>query len=497
MSIRSQLLPGVMQCLPKHLLTTVLATVPVNVVPLIRGFVLAGAVGTLAILPMDAQEILPAAQRASIDITVADVLSATGTPSASIAVVRDAKIVYEQAYGASRQSPKTAATPRMRYSIGSISKQFTATAILLLAEERKLSLDDKVEKWFPELTRASEVSVRQLLSMTAGYQDFWPQDYVFTDMLRPTSPRGILDRWARKALDFDPGAKWQYSNTNYTIAGLIVEKVSGIGLFDFLQRRVFTPLGMASVADADVGPLSPTDAQGYMRYALGPLRPAPKESRGWLFGCGQLAMTAHDLALWHVSIINRTVLAESSYRIMQTDALLESGLGSRYGLGVSVEMVNGRRRISHGGAASGYYTWDEIYPDEQTAIVVFTNLYSPAAVDIGGRIATIVFDAADAAATKALNEARQVFRELQKGRIDRTLLTENASAYFSVEALADFAASLAPLGAPAEFVQMHHESRGGMTFRSFRIKGGRKTLTLTTRTLPDGRLEQYLIQPGE
>ena len=254
---------------------------------------------------------------------------------------------------------------------------------------------------------------------------------------------------------------------------------------------------MTSVTDADAGPLGPQDAEGYLRYALGPLRPAPKEARGWLFGCGQLAMTARDLALWHISIINRTVLASTSYRAMQTDVLLENGLGSRYGLGIDVQTVNGRRRISHGGAASGYMTWDEIYPDERTAIVVLTNLYSPAAVGIGARIATVIFEAADLATTKALNEARHIFMELQKGTIDRTLLSANASAYFSIEALADFSASLAPLGTPSEFVQVRHNSRGGMTFRSFQIRCGAKTLVLTTRTLPDGRLEQYQIEPGE
>ena len=210
MPIRTHLRHIEMQHPGRRMLTTFLAPVQVRVVPRFRRFILAAVLGTFGTLPADAQETLSAAQRASIDAAVDDVLSATGTPSASIAIVRDAKVVYERAYGASRLSPKTSATTQMRYSIGSISKQFTATAILILAEEKRLSLDDKVAKWFPELTRAAEVSVRQLLSMTAGYQDYWPQDYVFPDMLKPTTPKSILDRWARKPLDFDPGTKWQY-----------------------------------------------------------------------------------------------------------------------------------------------------------------------------------------------------------------------------------------------------------------------------------------------
>jgi len=155
------------------------------------------------------------------------VLDVTGAPSASIAVVRSGEIVYERAYGDGRVDPRTPATPSMRYAIGSVSKQFTATAVLLLDEEGKLSLDDKVAKWFPQLTGASEVSLRQLLSMTSGYQDYWPQDYVFSDMQRPATARTILQRWASTALDFAPGTKWQYSNTNYVIAAAIVERVTG------------------------------------------------------------------------------------------------------------------------------------------------------------------------------------------------------------------------------------------------------------------------------
>src|SRR5207248_3321201 len=174
----------------------------------------------------------------------------------------------------------------------SISKQFTAAAILLLAEEGKLSLDDKVGRWLPDLTRANEVTIRQLLSMTAGYQDYWPQDYVMPDMMKPVSPQDILNRWARKPLDFEPGTKWQYSNTNYVIAGLIVEKVAGKPLFDFLQERILQPLQIKSAYDVDRAALSAGEPVRYQRFGLGPPRPAPKEGAGWIFAAGELAMTA-------------------------------------------------------------------------------------------------------------------------------------------------------------------------------------------------------------
>jgi D-alanyl-D-alanine carboxypeptidase len=184
-----------------------------------------------------------------IDDAAAKMLSESGVPSASIAVVKDGKLAYTKAYGLADIESRRPATTSMIYSIGSISKQFTAASILLLADEGKLSLDDPVGRWLPDLTRANEVTIRQALSMTSGYQDYWPQDYVMRPMLKPASPEEILKGWAQKPLDFEPGTKWQYSNTNYVAAGAIVERLSEMSVLDFLHRRVFDPLGMKTVFD--------------------------------------------------------------------------------------------------------------------------------------------------------------------------------------------------------------------------------------------------------
>ncbi len=204
----------------------------------------------------------------NIDKLASETLAKSGVPSASVAVVKDGQIVYVKAYGDARLEPRTPAAPEMRYSIGSISKQFTAAAILLLQEQGKLSLDDKVAKFVPNLTRASEVTIRQLLSHTSGYQDYWPQDYVMPMMLQPVTAQKIMDMWARKPLDFEPGAKWQYSNTNYVIAGVIIEKAGGMPLLRFLREKVFIPLGMKSVTDTDQEKLGDRRDRPDRLYAL-------------------------------------------------------------------------------------------------------------------------------------------------------------------------------------------------------------------------------------
>lgn len=433
-----------------------------------------------------------------IDKAAADALARTGVPSASVAVVKDGKVAYVKAYGDAKLDPKTPAASSMRYSIGSISKQFTAVAILMLQEEGKLSLEDRVGKYLPDLARSNEVTIRQLLSHTSGYQDYWPQDYVMPMMLKPVTAAKIMDTWAKKPLDFDPGTKWQYSNTNYVIAGAIIEKVAGMPMWRFLEERVFKPLDMKSAYDIDRAKLEAADATGYMRYALGPLHPAPKEGPGWLFAAGEIAMTAEDLAKWDVAVIEQKLLKPASYAQLVTDTLLKNGVSTRYGLGVSVGSANGRRTISHSGEVSGFTAQNTVFPDDRAAVVVLTNQdAADAGGAITGAIVPLLFESADAATPAKTEQARKIFEGLQKGAIDRSLFTDNANFYFSDTAVKDFADSLASYGAPQSFNQVQQGLRGGMTLRVYiaRFAGG-KALRIWTFELPDGKLEQYQIAPA-
>jgi CubicO group peptidase (beta-lactamase class C family) len=434
------------------------------------------------------------ALKARIDRIATEVLKKTGVPSASIAVVQHGKLVYTRAYGLARLDPKTAATPAMRYSIGSISKQFTATAILMLAEEGKLKLDDPVGKYVPGLTGDDKVTVRQVLSHTSGYQDYWPEDYTMTPMMHPETAQQILDTWGKKPLDFEPGTQWQYSNTNFAIAGKIVEAAAGRPLMDLLVERVFRPLKMTSVWNSDELKLTETDAMPYFRYALGPLHPAPKEGRGWMFAAGELAMTAHDLALWDESLIAQSILKPESYKQMFTEIMLNDGKGTHYGLGVEVLDRSGRRSIEHSGEVSGFVSDNIVLVDDGAAVAVLTN---QDAVNAASTIAQLAIPLA-AAVPPAPEEqqALAIFRDLQQGHIDRSLLASNLSDYFTSEALADYKASLAPLGEPLSLTETSKGLRGGMSFHNFEIVYPSKRLVLSTYTYPDGKLEQYLVEPA-
>jgi len=452
-----------------------------------------------AAAPAQTVDAIDPALRRSIDRIANDVLEQTGVPSASLAVVQHGKLVYTHAYGmarlASDSTPAMPATPDMRYSIGSISKQFTAAAILLLQQEGKLSIDDPVGKYIPGLTRGNEVTIREILSHTSGYQDFWPEDYVMTPMLKPETAQQILDTWGKMPLDFDPGTQWQYSNTNFVIAGLIVEKVTGEPLMQFLTEHIFRPLGMHSVWNSDQDELTHADPTGYYRHALGPLRPAPKEGRGWMFAAGELAMTAHDLALWDQSLLSQSLLSPESYKTMFTEVKLKNGKGTHYGLGVEVRDRDGHRAIEHSGEVSGFVSDNEVLIDDGAAVAVLTNQDAVgAAISIARLAAPVV---AGYPLTPPEQQALDIYRGLQQGRIDRSLLSPNLNDYFTPQAIADFQSSLAPLGEPLTFRQTATELRGGMTFRVFSIVYPNQRLELTTYTYPDGKLEQYLIAPAD
>jgi CubicO group peptidase (beta-lactamase class C family) len=448
-------------------------------------------------LPAQSQTQLPPDVREKIDKLAADTLAATGTPSVSLVIVKDGQIAYLKAYGNARLDPQTAAQPEMRYCLGSLSKPFAAEAILLLQEQGKLSLDDQVSRFLPDLSRANEVTIRQVLSQTSGYPEYWALDYLPPRMLQPTTPRRILDQLARRPLNFDPGTKWEISDTNYVIAGMIVEKASGMPLYRFLREKLFGPLGMESAVDVDSEKLGPADPTGYIRYALGPLRPAPQEGQGWNFGGEELAMTAQDMGKWDISVINHKLLKPSSYQQFESSVVLSNGIGTGYALGQGIARKAERRALYSLGDISGFSAANTIFPDDRIAIAVFANMDAGAPGEITSGIVPLLLPKkadADPDAPQKLEQARKIFDSLQHGALDRSLFTEEGNSYFSEQALKDFASSLGTLGSPQEFVQTEHSVKNGLVSRSYRIKFANQTLAARTTENQTGKLEQYVVE---
>ena len=429
-----------------------------------------------------------------LDEQISSALKKAGAPSVSVAVVNGGRLVYAKAFGSADLEANRAADANTRYAVGSISKQFTVAALLMLQEQGKLSLDDKVSKYFPKLTRAGEISIRQLLSHTSGYEDYAPQDYLIPEWTIPTTPGAILDRWAGKALNFEPGTKWQYSNTNYVLAGEIFEKASGRPLVEFLREKIFEPLGMKSASDWP--PDRPSDAVAYTRYAAGPPRRVGREATGWYFAAGELAMTPSDLAKWDMAFLQKKLLSAKSYAEFTREVRLANGDATHYALGLTVSEIGEMPVCQHGGEVSGFISSNMVLATREGAVVVLSNedvvnLVSPLARQIAN---TVFQPAAKEPSEASAEEAQKILADLQLGKIDRSLFTADANAYFSEQALADCKASLEPLGLLKTVTPTNENLRGGMTHRSYRAEFEKKTVTLNIYVLADGKYEQFLVE---
>ena len=442
--------------------------------------------------PLAAQPASDLSAKLSEKITAA--LKKSGAPSVSVAVVQDGKTAFAKAFGSADLAAGRAATSDTRYAVGSISKQFTAAALLLAQEQGKLSLDDTVAKYFPDLTRAGEITIRQLLSHVSGYEDFAPQDYIIPEWTKPTTPQAVLERWAKKPLNFDPGTKWQYSNTNYVLAGEIFEKATGQTLLGFLREKIFDPLGMQSASDCV--PAAPSDATAYTRYASGSPRPVGREAAGWYFAAGELCMTAADLAKWDMAFLEKRIIAGGSYDEFTREMKLKNGDFTHYALGLSVGELNRIPALQHDGEVSGFIASNTVLPNRNGAVIVLSNedginLVGP----LARQIATLVFlPEQPPPSEKDTAQVRSILEGLRNGRIDRSLFTANANSYFSETALKDLKTALGGLGKLKSVTATGENLRGGMTHRSYRAEFGKKTLFLNIYVMADGKYEQYMVE---
>ena len=324
--------------------------------------------------------------------------------------------------------------------------------------------------------------------------------------LKPTDPAATVHEWATKPLDFEPGTEWQYSNTNYVIVALIVQKVSGQPFAEFIQQHVLAPAGVPDAFNTYRG-RDKLRVTGYVSVALQPVREQPLEANGWYFGDGDLAMPASSLVAWDLCMVRECLLSHASYAAMESSFHYTAGKDkdkdSKYGLGIFVGVRNGDRYFEHGGEVGGFVAENIVFPDRGAAIAVLTNeVASSAASQIAREIAPLVLASGKAEQPTApvdpfAPKLKSMLVELSQGHIQRGLLTTNASSYFDPLALADFKAELAPLGSILSITNARSYQRGGMTGGSYKAKFDRGTVTVSTYVMPDGKIEQLLITGKE
>lgn len=427
---------------------------------------------------------------AAVDRWVASEIATRGAVGASLVVVKDGQTVLAKGYGKTRAADGAPVTADTLFGIGSVTKQFTCVLAYSLVDKGQLAMTDSVAKWYPQLTRAADITLADLGGHTSGYRDFYPLDYIDTRMEKPRAPDDVIAEYAGLPLDFDPGTRYSYSNTGFQILARVVEKVSQRSYAELLDDTIFKPLGMS----ATITPPTANAAVGHASFLLDGAKPSPFEARGWLFGMGDIWASANDLAKWDVALADGKLLSPASHAALRTPRPLASGRSSGYSCGLSVGVRNGEQVLAHGGWVGGFHASNIIIPRTRSAVVMLTNDAYTDVTDIADRVATMLTaeQAYPKLAIGAAQAAQALVEQLQAGKLDRSTLADDANAYFTEARLAASSARLRDLGKPVVKITRLGE-RGGLEVAHFTVAFATKSETGWMYRSADGKIHQLLF----
>ena len=325
-------------------------------------------------------------------------------------------------------------------------------------------------------------------------------------MSRSTSADAIISEYATKPLDFEPGTRWSYSNTGYTLVGRVLERVGGKPLGVMLQERIFTPLGMRQTAFDPS--FTERVAKGYSSWALNEHEVAAPEGSGWTGAAGAIWSNANDLARWDLALMRPGFLTPASREILFRERILRNGVPTGYAAGLSVSRDAGRTIISHGGATSGFSATNMFVPQDTAAVVVLSNydenvtagallpLVSPRRVDNDAQPARPTQTPVPPPTPKgppALQAALDFFTALQRGSVNRSGLTPDYAAFLTPKKVAQASKSLSSLGEPTNAVLLGVRERGGMQVAGVRLTFPNRVVRISMYRAPSGAMEQFLL----
>ncbi len=439
---------------------------------------------------------------AAIDAYVARQVRDQGYAGLALTIMRQGKVVLAKGYGKRLLHPEAPVEPDTSFAIGSVTKQFTCACILLLAEDGKLSIEDSVAKYEPKLKRAGDITLHDLMTHLSGYPDYYPLDFVDSRLRKPIQTEALLAEYAGAELDFEPGVRWSYSNTGYTLLGHVVAKVSGKPFGQFLKERILEPLGMTHSA-YEPGPELTEQTKGYTSFALGPLETAEPEASGWLNGAGGLWASAPDLARWDLALIDGRILKPASYRVQTTPGTLKSGKTTGYGCGLSVRSIDGETVLTHNGGVSGFVAANAMVPRTRSAVVLLTNNEHLPADSLHSTILRLLLEDEKKEGTPDVPKVKGpppqeaalgFFHELQAGKVDRDKLGAEFGLFLTDERLRAAAPRLKALGEPEKVEAVNIRERGGMEVSTIQLKFKTTELHGALYRTPDGKIQQLLFR---
>ena len=438
---------------------------------------------------------VPAVDVNEIDSLIQRVVADKRLVGLSVGVMQDGKVVLAKGYGYRSIDPKLPVTPTTMFGIGSVTKQFTCSSALLLEQDGKLSMADHVGKYFPSATRANDITLMELGQHVSGYRDYYPLDFVVREMAKPEPTDTVIARYATRPLDFEPGSRWSYSNTNFLILGKAIEAASGKSVGEFMKERIFTPVGMTRTA-FDRVPNDSNTATGYTSYALADPVTVAAEAQGWIGAAGAIWSTPTDLLAWDLALIDGKVLSPESYAKLTTPRVLTDGRLTTYGCGLGVQKTGNAVIFSHGGGIAGIVTQNIVIPATRSGIVTLANADFAATGDITSALIAKLsphVDVPKIAGPTALEAAKAFLTSVEQGKVDRSTLGDDFNALLTDEHLAKDRASLAANGKISEVVVRQTVERGGMEVAIVEYRVGKTLARTAMYRSPDGKIQQFLI----
>lgn len=425
-------------------------------------------------------------------------------PGVSLAVVRDGQLIKSRGYGLANLELNVRATEDTVYEIGSNTKQFTAAAVMMLVEEGKINLDDKLTKYFPEAPESwSGITVRHLLSHTSGIQNHvavpdWLNVFK-TSITSETTPARdeLLKMFFKLPLEFRPGETWSYDNTGYYLLGIIIEKASGKSYWEFLAERIFHPLGMTATRNTEPQPIVPNRASGY-EWVNDHFENRPILAPFIAFSAGSILSTVKDMAKWDAALYSEKLLKESS--LHQVWAVTKTNDGADapfdYGFGWFIGHYHGHHLVQHTGGTPGFSSLIYRFLDDKLTIILLTNhsdrIVDQFAVDLAGMYIPALKppEGNPDPEPKTTATLKEVVSGLLNEKYDPALFTPPMRIFLNTATGKAFWKWFASHGALGSFTFSERESAGKDRIVRYKVTLGGNPYWFSCKMTNDGKIAQ-------
>lgn len=426
-------------------------------------------------------------------------------PALSVAIVKDGKVETARGYGLANIELNVAATKDTVYEIGSITKQFTATLAMMLVEDGKLKLDEKISTYLPKMPDVwKDITVRHLLTHTSGIKGYTEVTDFFKLSKLPHTQEEIVGMVSGLPLEFTPGAKWAYSNSGYFLLGMILEKAGGKPYETLLQERIFTPLGMTRTRSCDPDAIIPNRASSYSWTGKGYRNMFPLDKSA-AFSAGFLVSTVEDMAKWDAALYTEKLLKKSSLDQMWTQAKLTDGKTADYGFGWGVAKRNGHRAIEHGGGTAGFVSNISRYVDDKLTVIVLTNCNNANPGGITQSVAGLTVPALTPPIAKVLKPIEdknpkitklltQVLKDALEGKVDESVFAPETAKIIAPK-IREGKEHVAQFGALKSLTLLEEKMSPESYAYRYRAEFANVTLTMTAIFNVEGKITGLGLQP--